>query len=264
MITSFKCPSTNLFEGSAKSLGVLQSRKNACFYGEIGVFLAGCFNRFSRNEGCVSVDERYFQKKPRMSSNPFSTRYTKPGAIAFRFDDSCDSSNASAREIARLLDCIFATDPKCWQIVGPHGSGKSTLVNMLLAAFPTSVNFEHFVLRDGQRVLPGTPTRDNQLIAIDGYEQLGWLARQSLKRHVKRSRQRLLVTAHRDVGFETLFKTHVSRETVRNIVQELLHGQPTSSRIQQVIADEVIDGLLLKHGQNVREMLFELYDVWSK
>ena len=199
-----------------------------------------------------------------MSSNPFSTRYTKPGAIAFRFDDSPDSSNASARGIARLLDRILATDPKCWQIVGPHGSGKSTLVKMLLAALPLSATFEHFVLRDGQRTLPKRPSQDQQLVVIDGYEQLGWLARRSLKRRMKSSCERLLVTAHRDVGFETLFETRVTRETVRNIVQELLDDQQASIRIQQLLADEVIDGLLLRHGQNVREMLFELYDVWSK
>ncbi len=203
-----------------------------------------------------------------MSSNPFSTRYTKPGVIAFRFRDSDDGLVETSQVVGRLIDRVFENQPTCWQIIGPHGSGKSTLLHSLRAGLASHATVEHHILRDGQRRLPAgwrsSRCCESRIIIVDGYEQLGWLARRRLKRHVHQAGQRLLVTAHQDVGFQTLFETQVDRVTLRNIINQLLASQPSSSRKALLVSDETIDALLLKYGQNAREMLFELYDVWGK
>lgn len=203
-----------------------------------------------------------------MSSNPFSTRYTKPGVIAFRFRDSDDDLTETSQVVGQLIDRVFANQPSCWQIIGPHGSGKSTLLHALRAGLASHATVELHTLRDGQRRLPAgwrsSRSCESPIIIVDGYEQLGWFARRRLKRHAQQAEQRLLVTAHQDVGFQTLFETQVDRVTLRNIISQLLVSQPSSSRKALLMSDETIDALLLKYGQNAREMLFELYDAWGK
>ena len=57
------------------------------------------------------------------ADNPFSTRYTRPGAIPFRFPPGT-SADGLVEQLRRQQ----------WRgaIVGPHGSGKSSLVAALV------------------------------------------------------------------------------------------------------------------------------------
>src|SRR5262249_23632578 len=60
---------------------------------------------------------------PPLSGNPFATRRVRPGAIPFLFP--------TGESVGQLLDRLRAAG--WWgQVVGPHGSGKSTLVAALL------------------------------------------------------------------------------------------------------------------------------------
>src|ERR1043166_2761834 len=127
------------------------------------------------------------------SVNPFSTRFTRPGAIAYRFPDGTGA--------AQLVDKLASFN---WlgQVVGPHGSGKSTLLVALVAEIERrGRRVALFVLHDGQRRLPEEfqtlPSDSGLMVVIDGYEQLGWWSRWRLLRVVRRRGWGLLVTTHR-------------------------------------------------------------------
>ena len=184
-------------------------------------------------------------------SNPFSTRFVRPGAMAFRFPQG--------QSAATLVESLAAAG---WrgQIVGPHGSGKSTLVAALVAALaaasrPAAV----FALHDRQRRLPRGWQRQAaraaaRLVIVDGYEQLGWLGRRALNRACRRHGWGLLVTAHRDAGFPTLASTSTSLALAEQITEHLL--PPGQSAIDRPC---VARAFAASRG-NLREMLFALYD----
>lgn len=189
-----------------------------------------------------------------MSSNPFATRFIRPGALAFRFARG-DSAEA-------LLERFRATGSR-GQIVGPHGSGKSTLLETLRPLL--AEQFPHIAWlqlkagperRQSQRAWKSLPARDRQaLIVIDGYEQAyawnrWWLARQT------RQGAALLVTSHFPLGkLPVLYETTTSADLARELIAELL-GDTTQDA--NLTAD--VPARLAAHGGNLRELLFELYD----
>jgi hypothetical protein len=185
-------------------------------------------------------------------SNPFATRFTRPGAIPYWFE----AEESVARLIARLRE------NNGWgQIVGPHGSGKSTLLAtlgpVLRAAGQDVVTF---VCAEGQRRLPDLRqvARDwtaRTLVIVDGYEQLSHWSRWRLKRTCRVRGAGLLVTSHQPVGFPPLVATAADRETTRRLVDHLIRNSGFT------IGPEQIDRLFQQHRGNVREILFGLYDL---
>jgi hypothetical protein len=180
-------------------------------------------------------------------SNPFATRFTRPGAIEFLF--SGDES------IASLVTQLAASG---WrgQIIGPHGSGKSTLVAALVPALEAA----------GRRVIRmeprGAPLSlagidDATIIVVDGYEQLWWWTRRRLKSATRRRGAGLLVTAHADAGLPTLYQTQPSPDLARRIVDRLLpEGDAT-------ISEADIAAACSRYGGNLREVLFALFDLYQ-
>jgi hypothetical protein len=150
------------------------------------------------------------------------------------------------------------------QIIGPHGSGKSTLVHSLLPYLEQRNRDPRLItLSAGQRRLPwrgaeqpGWSTRT--LVVLDGYEQLGLWNRWRLRRRCSIRLAGLLVTTHRDAGFPTLFQTHVTADLARSLVADLLADSSVP------IAVEDVDAALTRHQQNLREVLFDLYDLYER
>ena len=189
-----------------------------------------------------------------VADNPFSTRHTRPGAIAFRFDDG--------ESIEALVDRLREQD--WWgQIVGPHGSGKSTLLAALLPALEAAGRqVELVTLHQGERRLPFDRTSWSRFssstqLVVDGYEQLGWFARWSLARSCRRQGCGLLVTAHCDVGLPALFTTQPSLELAREIVRGLVGTD------EALFTDADIESAWTARHGNLREMLFDLYDLFE-
>lgn len=217
-------------------------------------------------------------------ANPFSTRCVRPGAIPFFFPPGVDVST-----IVRRL----AENQWRGQIVGPHGSGKSTLLAALIPAIEASGKQVALVeLHDGQRRLPvdvnmgrvairrevihapshdpahqhadhpkqsgGLSGSDAPILAIDGYEQLPWWRRWSVQCRCRRCGVGLLVTSHRSVGLPDLFHTRVDARVAHCVVDALLAGAPAS------IPGDEIEDCIVRHGQNLREALFDLYDVYEQ
>lgn len=200
--------------------------------------------------------------------NPFSTRYTRPGALAYLFPaaspaevtpDTAESSDAP-------LDALvaqFQRQRRRGQIIGPHGSGKSTLLAALLPRLALGgTQVVHLELHDGQRWLPpGALSRigaSPAVIVVDGYEQLAWWSRILLRATCHRHRWGLLVTAHADVGLPTLFRTATSERLASQIVSKLL--QADTSRIHP----QDVQTTFTAAAGDLREMLFALYDLYEE
>jgi len=187
-------------------------------------------------------------------SNPFSTRFVRPGAIPYRFE---------SRQSAEILIRRLAEARWRGQIVGPHGSGKSTLLATLAVPLAEAGRRTWSVaLHDGARRLPAgwtgqAKSASANLIVVDGYEQLGRIGRLALWAHCRRRGWGLLVTAHRDVGFSTLLSTAPNLTTTQYVVRRLL-GDDAGQLGPKTVAE-----CFAKCGGNVRETLFALYDRWE-
>lgn len=187
-------------------------------------------------------------------TNPFASRYVRPGAIPFVFPD--------ADHPETLIDRLRQTG---WrgQIVGPHGSGKSTLLATLLPALKQAgKSVTLYRLADQQRYLPAradeTLWNSQTLVVVDGYEQLNWWSRWRLNRRCRSSHAGLLVTTHRDAGMPTIYSTTVHASIARELVQSLLR------RGSIPLPDSTIERALASHPGNLREALFELYDGYER
>lgn len=189
------------------------------------------------------------------ADNPFSASRVRPGAVAFLFDEqpSLDS----------LLQQLRAGG--YWgQIVGAHGSGKSALLAALRGALEAAgLGVLHIELHAGQRRLPISLRKlrgaeDISVIVVDGYEQLSWLARISLKHFCRRRRLGLLVSTHLPAGFPTLCTLRPSLALAQKVAAQLQHGYP-----ELVAPSDVAACYAAAHG-NLREMLFALYDIYEQ
>jgi hypothetical protein len=192
-------------------------------------------------------------------TNPFATAFVRPGALPYFFEGG--TSNESL--IAKLRSCGW------WgQIVGAHGSGKSTLLASLLTPLEKAGRRPVCItLHDGQRTLPlaasqisGWDARTQ--VVVDGYEQLGRLARWRLKSACRRHDAGLLVTAHKNVGLPHLWHTATSDGVAWQIVSRLMSEDETTSG-HPIISEADVLAALRRHGANIREALFELYDLYE-
>ena len=188
------------------------------------------------------------------NTNPFSTRWTRPGAMPFLFPDSMTVDDL-VRQLRRSE----------WRgaIVGPHGSGKSALLAMLVPAIE-AVGKRAVVVRlhDGQRRLPLShhEMKDvgaTEVLVIDGYEQLGRWQRWRLSRHCRRWRCGLLVTSHSACDLPVLFRTVPSLALVERLIERCL--PPHEGRISR----EDVERVWQRHAGNMREAFFDLYDLFE-
>jgi len=197
--------------------------------------------------------------EPVARSNPFSTRFIRPGALDYLF-----SVKDSANDRVESLVARLGGNQWRGQIIGPHGSGKSTL----LAALEPALGDAGCVcwtarLQDGEHAMPAGWTRAvaaslaNQVV-VDGFEQLNAWNRWRVRLCCRRRGWGLLVTAHRDVGLPKLLETASDLETAQAIVEQLLAAETTT------IAPEVVAEHYRAAGNNIRETLFRLYDVWER
>jgi hypothetical protein len=188
-------------------------------------------------------------------TNPFSTRFVRPGAIAYVFAPGQSPS-----------DLVGKLSESAWrgQIIGPHGSGKSTLLAALMEPLERSGRRAIlFALHDAQRSLPWDRVRQARaesarLMIVDGYQQLSFWNRLRLKRVCRRQGWGLLVTAHRDVGFPTLLRTGPSLDLAQAVVAQLM----PAGEIR--ISPASVAKRFAQYQGNLRETLFALYDLYEE
>jgi hypothetical protein len=149
------------------------------------------------------------------------------------------------------------------EVIGPHGSGKSTLLQSLLEPLDAAGRrVQHYTMHNDEKRLAvsGTDLKTwgpETLVIVDGYEQLGGWNRSALKRICRQQGTGLLVTAHEPAGFPALYRTSVTLDLARTLVRELL---PPGS---EVIRDEDVSHSMDRWKGNLREVFFELYDLYE-
>lgn len=186
----------------------------------------------------------------RAGDNPFTVQ--KLRSIRYRL---------SGQTWDDLLERLASLD---WRaaIVGPHGHGKTTLLEDLAPRLETrGFRVRSVLLHTGDRRLG--PARSERLfhdlgprdiLCVDGAEQLGRWSWLSLRLR-SRAAGGLLITSHRPGLLPTLLDCATTPELLEGIVRDLL-GDETVARPD-------LEALFARHGGNVREALWELYDVWA-
>lgn len=188
-------------------------------------------------------------------SNPFATRFTRPGAIPPLDPDGGAACVDALLVRLRHLGGVAA-------IVGPHGSGKSTLLTRLADAVEsgagTAVRLRSRGRRDLGRVLAALAgARAGSVILLDGWETAGGLVRPVLRGIARLRRLSLVVTAHDAADLPVLIRCRTSVELLGRIVDSLPGHREWYGRL---IRPADVAEAFAAHGGDVREALFALYD----
>lgn len=208
--------------------------------------------------------------------NPFAAERIRPGALPFLFP---------AGVTPATLWELFRQAHYRGQIVGAHGSGKTTLVKTLAHSSPWKDSLSAvFLLRTNDRPdefadLPGPLWRPNRLwmnisrlpagslAMVDGFDLIGFAARLLCRMVVKLRRLKFLVTTHRPCRLPILIHLEPNAELARQIARQCLsraaEWRLTHGLAPVDISDELIDQVFLRSQGNIREMLFQLYDVYE-
>ncbi|KAA5541383.1 hypothetical protein FYK55_17585 [Roseiconus nitratireducens] len=210
-------------------------------------------------------------------TNPFSTDCISPSSVVYRF--AAENRAATDHAVDAHLENLLSKLRECrlGAIIGPHGTGKSTLLHTFLPklqhAYP-QVAFHQLChdprdslrRRFADRVQAGRRIRAalsslpaGGLLVVDGWEQLGRLSRWWISRSSGSNKVTLLVTAHhRPAGFTVIHETAASSQLVRALAKELTKDSPY--RIQKMVDDQ-IKSRRVNLRTNVRDLWFEMYDL---
>lgn len=193
-------------------------------------------------------------------SNPFCCRYFEPGNIPFLFHNE-HSIESLAQKIRN------GSNPKRsiqrWAIVGPHGSGKSTLIKQLSEQLDCQVH----VLHSSTNKLGATrkiiaKLDRSPLCLVDGYEQLPHGARLWVAAYSRLKRVTLCVTAHRRPwGFDLLWQTRIDQQVEQHVLDCLLGGNSPALKTT-LLESQAWKDSRAKQKENLRESLFDMYDWW--
>lgn len=188
---------------------------------------------------------------PRHITNPFATRHVQPGRLRPL------SATAAEQDLPAAIAAIQAAGGSA-AIVGPHGTGKSTLLRALAAEFAAAGRLAGLVqLRRGRdalavfrllgRAAAGTTA------CLDGWEQLGPAGRLGARFLARLRGCHLVVTSHRRTSLPLHLMTSTSLALLETIVAALPdHG----GLIERADLADAFD----RHGGNLRESLADLYD----
>lgn len=213
----------------------------------------------------ASCNQKCIWPPTRMQTNPFSTRFIQPGAIPYQcFEGST---------VSDLVERFFQLRTKRGSIVGPHGSGKSTLVASIILVLGTHrpeikihpLRFSTDQLASQSLKRSVAKWTRSSVVILDGYEQLGFWSRLMVE-WVARSRSiSILATAHQPLrGFETVWETSVNDASSRWVVEQLLQLSGPSKGADVLLQSEDWARSREAHGQNLRESLFDMYDWWQR
>jgi hypothetical protein len=141
-------------------------------------------------------------------------------------------------------------------IVGPEGSGKTTLIERLAGAVPGGAIVR---LRGGEadpyRAAIRQLSTTSGTVFLDGAEQLGTVAWWRFERRVRRA-PGLIVTTHLPGRLPTLVECTTSPTLLRHLVARLA---PDDSQT----LDPILDDLFELHQGDIRSCFRSLYDLYA-
>jgi energy-coupling factor transporter ATP-binding protein EcfA2 len=211
-------------------------------------------------------------------SNPFCTRFVRPGGLAYRFVDFEAGRLTPQPRDDHCVESLVANlqSRSLGLIVGPHGSGKSTLLRSLLPVLRLRYDKIHSLqtqscpesgwaaaMRHRRQTADVVSAAEAELgpgglLVIDGIEQLSRSTRRRVRRRI-RDGGALLATSHRPLGgIPTLYCTRLTPSLVAELTDRLLESSPVGYR-EAVTAE--LSRRDLTQLTNLRELWFELYDV---
>ena len=173
--------------------------------------------------------------------NPF--RSERLDALAYRYPPGLDR----AALLARLAALGYRA-----AIVGPEGSGKTTLSRELERGLALRYRVWRVTQRRGQRLLACRlpRLRHDDFVILDGAEQLASASFWRL-RWQTRAAGGLLVLSHRPGRLPILVATETSQALLDALVAELTPAQACAP------------DSLARHGGNIRNALRALYDAYA-
>jgi len=190
--------------------------------------------------------------------------------------------------IEQLFEQFLEIPSRRAAIVGPHGSGKSSLLETMRRCIPLQFEVDAHRLSSESTRSDRTVARwrlaskrwgHRTIVMVDGYEQLNWLAQYKLKCLVRNRRSRLLVTTHYPMrGFPLLWMTQRTLGDDQYVLRQLLLGRRftdeqsshTAEAFQIAESCQMAEAMIrwqevrLRYPTDMREALMEMYDWWEK
>jgi len=192
----------------------------------------------------------------RLCSNPFATRYTRPGLLSWQ--PLADAPEVLLQRLERLGGR--------GAICGPHGSGKSTLLRHLAAAAAGRGWQTRLIgLRskaDLGRALAAIVAAAGRghWLGIDSWEKLGPAGRPLAWLAAQRGGQ-IVVTTHQPPDhWPVLVNIRPDEKTFRQLVARLLRQADGGLISSDAFDPPQLSGIFRRHQGNFREAFFELYD----
>ncbi len=190
-----------------------------------------------------------------VDSNPFATRQTRPGSLPYRFANPC-----AEKQLDRRIEQLVG----CGQIMGAHGTGKSTLIHHLVQRFrQTGLIVFHVRLSPSQHRWDGAFRRwcqsdQHAILFIDGFEQISLPSKWVIAMTARWMNRRCIVSTHQDQGFPTLWQTLADVGLSQRLADELTRRQGVDR-----VPPPVLRRLWIQSDGNVRELLFDLFDWYA-
>ena len=216
-------------------------------------------------------------------SNPFATKYVSPGQLSFV---GLDESTLNG--LAKTLINQNENQNGNYQIIGPHGVGKTTLTFELqkrvarLSGTEATVKFvrktvgPRGAIRSDRsiKIANQMPSKNNfdddehssqgsspvlgphkTILILDGVERLSWFQRIALLKSCQRKRIELLLTSHRRIwGVRTLVELKSDFSRFELVFKALTAGyefQLSTLRLREIF---------FANNGNMREALMSCYD----
>jgi len=187
----------------------------------------------------------------RAYDNPFAT--SRVLSVRYEFPDGGPGTLLARLERLRYRGAI----------VGPHGTGKTTLLedlqtplaNLGFRVTHLRLDAEHRSFARGRLARLAVTLDARDIVCLDGAEQLDWV-RWMLFRWRTRRAGGVLITSHRRGLLPTLIECTTSPELLGGIIHRLT---PRTASVPVPAPQE----LFARHRGNLRDALRELYDVYA-
>lgn len=190
----------------------------------------------------------------RLPTNPFATRFTRPGELE-PLDEQGEPVDA-ARLVARL------GPGRVVAIEGPHGHGKSTLLAAIMASAradgqATAAVRVRSPFDAWRPIVTALTTPRGCLVGYDGWERAAPGTAEIVRLVAAARGLRVVVTTHRPGRLRVVARCGTSPRLLAALVTRLPdHGG--------LIAAADIDDAFHRHGGNLREALYDLYDRFER